>query len=746
MADLSSFLGISGLGGGTIGRALVELQLDSRKYSGQLAAAEAETKSATSSMGAGTSRFAGIAGNAYVIAGAAAVGFAVKAVQAASDQNEALNKSRVIFGAASADVEAFAETSAESFGISKTAALEAAAGFGNMLETAGLAEDAAADMSIRLVKLAADLASFNNIDPAEALEKLRSGLAGEAEPLRQVGILLSESRVKAEAYASGIAKAGAELTEAQKVQARFNLILKDSESAQGDFARTSDGLANQLRSLKARFDDIVATVGQDLLPVAEALVGVLGEIASVAGPVIDFFHTAGSAAGEWADQIARLFGGGKVSIQTLEYVGTLKELRHAFDDTGDGANDAGKKVKRFAGLSKTALADFKDDVEESVQVSIGQFESLNDAFSVTPAELKKQLDLAVRIAKREQADLAAIFADKSLTAKQKEALAELPPEYRRAFVESGKAAREELAKQAVSLKNTNAKTFQEITSDGKTRGRSGGQQVGRSFTDGLVAGIKSGQGYVASAAAAAVEAAIQAARDAAEAQSPSKKMERLGAELMLGLQAGLTSRDDEVIADMREIIDNLVEEAEKRIQAAQDRLSSLRGRAGDFRSTIAGGFDQFLDFSDVFGATSFGDVLSFGQKQLSGAKQLADVLEALKRQGATRGLLQQVVGAGDQAIGFGQTILQGGPQGIQQLNQIFSSILDVQDKESGALTKDFFGEKIDRVLDRLEELQEIRRVLQHPMRFTPDFRAGMTDFERWVLSIIANATMRRVPV
>ena len=99
-------------------------------------------------------------------------------------------------------------------------------------------------MSTSLVKLAADLACFNNIDPGEALDKLRSGLVGEAEPLRQVGILLSEDAVQAKALALGLAATARELTEADKVQARYALIMEQRPAAQGDFARTSTGLAN----------------------------------------------------------------------------------------------------------------------------------------------------------------------------------------------------------------------------------------------------------------------------------------------------------------------------------------------------------------------------------------------------------------------------------------------------------------------------------------------------------------------
>lgn len=213
------------------------------------------------------------------IAGIAALGGALggiaigasKFIGAASDLEESVNKSKVVFGKFSHEVKDFASTSASSFGISKTAANSYSATLGTILKGAGLAGGATSEMSIGLVKLAADMASFNNIPIDVALEKIRAGLVGESEPLRTVGVLLSEATVKEEAYASGIAKRGAVLTDAQKVQARYNIILSQTKDTQGDFARTSDSLANQTRILGAEWENVQAILGQALLPTVTRL-------------------------------------------------------------------------------------------------------------------------------------------------------------------------------------------------------------------------------------------------------------------------------------------------------------------------------------------------------------------------------------------------------------------------------------------------------------------------------------------
>lgn len=217
-------------------------------------------------------------------------------VSAASDQVEAQNKVNVVFGDSAAIINRFAESSSRDFGISKTAALDAAGAYGNMFTTIGLGGPEMAEMSARLVELAADMSSFNNADPSEMLAKLQSGLAGEAEPLRQVGVLLSAARVEEEAYASGIAKRGEALTEAQKVQARYNLILQDTSVQQGDVERSSGTLATEQRKLAAQWDDLTAKLGQGLIPVAlEATLALTGMV-----NVIDAIIEKTQASIDWA--------------------------------------------------------------------------------------------------------------------------------------------------------------------------------------------------------------------------------------------------------------------------------------------------------------------------------------------------------------------------------------------------------------------------------------------------------------
>lgn len=205
-------------------------------------------------------------------AGAALAVLAKDSITAASDLSESMSKSNVVFGASAKAVQDFAKTAALSLGQSQQQALEAAGTFGNLFVSMKIGQKESANMSMQLVKLASDLASFNNVSPEEALEALRAGLVGETEPLRRFGINLDDAQMRAETLRLGLGEVGNTLTPLQKAQSAFSLIMKQSTTAQGDFARTSGGLANQQRILKAQFEDTKAALGQQLLPAALAFV------------------------------------------------------------------------------------------------------------------------------------------------------------------------------------------------------------------------------------------------------------------------------------------------------------------------------------------------------------------------------------------------------------------------------------------------------------------------------------------
>jgi hypothetical protein len=203
----------------------------------------------------------------------AVVDFARDSIGAASDLNETVSKTQQVFGAASGSVLKFGDTSAQALGASKQDALASAATFGNLLRSVGLTEQQAASFSTSMVKLGGDLASFNNVPVPEALDAIRAGLVGETEPLKRFGVNLNDATLKQKALQLGLSDGKGVLDANAKAQAAYALIMEQTTLAQGDFARTSSGLANQQRILAAEFDNVKASIGQQLLPVAIELVG-----------------------------------------------------------------------------------------------------------------------------------------------------------------------------------------------------------------------------------------------------------------------------------------------------------------------------------------------------------------------------------------------------------------------------------------------------------------------------------------
>lgn len=266
--------GGGGLFGGSVAHAVVEMAADTSRLEKDFTQARAKGTQATGDIGKSSTIMKAAVLAASVAAGAAMIKFAADAVSAASDLGESTNKVKVIFGETSAEILKFAKNSS-TIGLAEAHALDATAAFGAMFDSAGLAEQASASMSIVMTKLAADMASFNNQDPSEMLEKLRSGLAGEAEPLRRFGVFISEARVQQEGLRLGLIAAGEEMTDQQKIQARYAIILKDTTKQQDDFNRTvGESLPNQLRVAKAQWTNFQASIGELIIPIMTELLKV----------------------------------------------------------------------------------------------------------------------------------------------------------------------------------------------------------------------------------------------------------------------------------------------------------------------------------------------------------------------------------------------------------------------------------------------------------------------------------------
>lgn len=203
---------------------------------------------------------------------------ALKVTGFASDLNESVNATNVVFGRASGIITDFARTSAESVGLSERAFRQAVTPMGAMLQNLGLNQQQAAEWAVRLTQRSSDMASVFNTDVSEALDAINAGLRGESDPLERFGVGLNEAAVQAEAVRLGLASQGDELTANQKAQARLSLIMGQTNRIAGDFANTSNEVANAERIEAARAEDAAAAFGQRLLPAKRRLIQVAGDL------------------------------------------------------------------------------------------------------------------------------------------------------------------------------------------------------------------------------------------------------------------------------------------------------------------------------------------------------------------------------------------------------------------------------------------------------------------------------------
>lgn len=213
-----------------------------------------------------------VVGASFAAMTAGAVAFGVKSIDLASDLNEVQNVVDTTFGGSADKINKWAESAGESFGLSELAAKQYTSTMGAMLKSMGMSEDATTDMSIALAGLAGDMASFYNLDAADAFEKLRSGISGETEPLKELGINMSVANLEAFALSEGITTAYDSMTQAEQATLRYQYIMQATADAQGDFSDTSDSLANQQRILQMEVETLSADLGQALLPAALGVV------------------------------------------------------------------------------------------------------------------------------------------------------------------------------------------------------------------------------------------------------------------------------------------------------------------------------------------------------------------------------------------------------------------------------------------------------------------------------------------
>ena len=288
-------------------------------------------------------QMAGIQGLAKKAGAALAAAFAVKkiidfgaqCIELGSDLAEVQNVVDVTFPRMSKQVDDFAKNAITSFGLSETMAKRFTGTFGAMAKAFGFGEQAAYEMSTTLTGLAGDVASFYNISQDEAYTKLKSVFTGETETLKDLGIVMTQSALDSYALANGYGKVTAKMSEAEKVALRYKFVQDQLSLASGDFIRTADGWANQVRVLKLQFDSLKATIGQGLINVLTPIIQVINRIISKLMSLANAFKA-------FTEMVTGKKGGGGASAATAG----MDAMAQSADKAGAAAGGAAKKAAK----------------------------------------------------------------------------------------------------------------------------------------------------------------------------------------------------------------------------------------------------------------------------------------------------------------------------------------------------------------------------------------------------------------
>lgn len=279
--------------------------------------------------------------------GKALIQFGKEAVDAASDLREVQNVVDVTFGESAGQINEWAQTAIKQFGLTETKAKQFTSTLGAMMKSAGLAGPEIVTMSEDLAGLAADMSSFYNLDFDTAFQKIRSGISGETEPLKQLGINMSVANLNAFALEKGLTTTFEKMSQGEQISLRYQYLMKATADAQGDFARTSDGYANSLRLLGSNIESIKTKLGTILIPALENATGWLNSTIEALTPtesrtVLDDFADIDLKTGEKLAQIRT------TAAEAQELVGVLGSIAGTVVETPQSSGLV-SFVESFAG-------------------------------------------------------------------------------------------------------------------------------------------------------------------------------------------------------------------------------------------------------------------------------------------------------------------------------------------------------------------------------------------------------------
>nr|DAD99999.1 MAG TPA: minor tail protein [Siphoviridae sp. ctiMP24] len=304
-----------------------------------------------------TNSLGGVESKLKSIAKLAAAAFSIKvlvdlgkqAIELASDIEETQNVVETAFGNLTYMVEDFADTAIEKLGLSRLAAKQMASTYMAMGKGIGVADQASAEMAINATARVADIMSFYNLSADRANTMMKAVWTGETESFKAIGVVMTEANLQNFAYTQGIKKKIAAMTEAEKVQLRYQYVMAQTALAEGDFAKTSGSWANQVRMLSEKWKELLSILGGGLIQVLTPAIQLLNVVMS---KLIAFANTLSSV-------FSSLFGTTKKQIAEQKQAAAVTAgAAQSTDALAKSTKKAGQEAKKAGKEAKNASAGF----------------------------------------------------------------------------------------------------------------------------------------------------------------------------------------------------------------------------------------------------------------------------------------------------------------------------------------------------------------------------------------------------
>lgn len=581
------------------------------------------------------------------------------AVMAASSLSESIAKTNQVFAQNADSVNAWSKTTSKSFGVSQQAALEAASTYGNLFRAFGVSADQAASMSKGLVELAADMASFNNVPIADALNALRSGLSGEAEPLKRFGVALTDARLKEEALRMGLIKTTTGVLPAGiRLQAAYALVMKDTALAQGDVSRTSGGLANQLKFLQAGLQDAQAGFGELLLPAVTNLVNAMNDsLLPALERIQEAFALKGADAGlsqlvtEITKFLSGLEGAAKMAYNFITIVIGMKivapiiyGIRTAWLAAATGAEVAATATQIAATTMKTALISTGIG---AIVVAVG-----------TLAAYLIQMGISARAA----------AADVNTYTTQQT--------FANASIDYGAQSSINMANGFMYASTAIASTVPYLDAAALAASRAADQIENAAI-----------RGYKASKL-------LGGGGTTTGTPVPTIKAPKLGG-------AGGASKSAKSAAKATQTVNDAISRLTNSLQKLQDNLESAKNAYKGFADGIASAIKDTLSFSAA--AEMGGSFIKALEKQATKASGFADKVKTLIAMGLSETGVSQVLAAGaDAGTRIADELIKGGAGAVGRVNDLVSAVESVADQLGSQAADRFYSAGVSQAQSMLD--------------------------------------------